>query len=436
MLDAILMQHKPLAAGQAVTANAVGRAALCGMGGVGKTSVAVEYAYRYRNFYSGVWWCPAETRPRLLTSLAALAVTLGAAARDEADVESAARSALNYLAQQRSNWLIIYDNVTSPDDIIDLLPASGARVLITSRWSDWNNLAAEVPLGVLPLAEAAGYLRTRADRRDEMGSTKLAEALGQLPLALAHAAALCKRTQISFGDYAAKLEKLINLTPRTSPTEGSIAWTFQLAIQQAVLRCPHSERLMSLLALCAPERVPVDLISGPVENDVETLEALSTMVELSLVTNDPFEDDAHAVTVHRLVQMAARARPADAGTFNGAIAELTQRLLDTYPHEEAAFAPASWTLCARLTPHVEQLVSFLDAERAEWGDLLNRVGSYYFGRAYYTKARQSFSRAIGINECAWGPDDPRTALVLNNLALVHWNRAIRTMRYACSSERY
>jgi tetratricopeptide (TPR) repeat protein len=421
-LDAILTQHKPAAEIQAVTPNAVGRAALYGMGGVGKTSVAVEYAYRYRNFYSGVWWCPAETRAGLLTSLAALAVTLGAAPTNESDVENAARSALNYLAQQRSNWLIIYDNVTSPDDIMDLLPASGARVLITSRWSDWNNLAAEVPLGVLPLEEAAAYLTTRADRRDQTGALKLARALGQLPLALAHAAALCKRTQMSFEEYAAKLEKLINLAPRSSPMQGSVAWTFQLAVQQAAERCPQSERMMSLLALCAPERVPIGLISGFVENDVESLQALSTLVELSLVTNDPFEDEAPAVTVHRLVQMAARARPVDAGTFDATVAELTKRLLDAYPHEEAAFAPSSWPLCARLTPHIEQLISFPNAERAEWGDLLNRVGSYYFGRAYYTKARQSFSRAIAINERMWGSHDPRTALALNNLALVLWEQ--------------
>ena len=81
-LDAILMQDKPAAVTQAV-----GRAAVQGMGGVGKTSLAVEYAHRYRKLYAGVCWCPAETRTGLLSALASLAVTLGAATAEEADVE-------------------------------------------------------------------------------------------------------------------------------------------------------------------------------------------------------------------------------------------------------------------------------------------------------------------------------------------------------------
>src|SRR6185437_6931829 len=73
-LDAILMRDKPAAVTQSV-----GRAAVQGMGGVGKTSLAIEYAHRFRGLYAGVWWCPAETRTGLLSALAGLAVTMGAA---------------------------------------------------------------------------------------------------------------------------------------------------------------------------------------------------------------------------------------------------------------------------------------------------------------------------------------------------------------------
>src|SRR5262249_37564143 len=133
-LDAVLMQDKPAA----VTQASIGRAAVQGMGGVGKTSLAIEYAYRYRNLYAGVYWCPAETCSGLLTALGALAVTLGAATPEEADVEQAAKVALRRLAEQRATWLLVYDNVTAPHDIADLLPSAGARVLITSRFSDWS----------------------------------------------------------------------------------------------------------------------------------------------------------------------------------------------------------------------------------------------------------------------------------------------------------
>jgi hypothetical protein len=178
-LDAILMQDKPAA----VTQASVGRAAVQGMGGVGKTSLAIEYAHRFGGLYAGVCWCPAETRTGLLSALANLAVTLGAATAEEADVEKAAKSALRRLAEQRATWLLVYDNVPAPDYIADLLPSAGARVLIASRFSDWSELADEVRLDVLPLEEAVALLRTRTGR-GHPGAQTLAEALGCLPLAL------------------------------------------------------------------------------------------------------------------------------------------------------------------------------------------------------------------------------------------------------------
>jgi hypothetical protein len=84
--------------------------------------------------------------------------------------------------------LLVYDNVIAPDQIADLLPSAGARVLITSRFSDWGELAEEVPLDVLPLEEAVALLRSRTGR-GYAGAQTLAEALDRLPLALDHAAA-------------------------------------------------------------------------------------------------------------------------------------------------------------------------------------------------------------------------------------------------------
>jgi hypothetical protein len=96
--------------------------------------------------------------------LAGLAVTLGAAAPEEADVEKAAKAALHRLAEQRATWLLIYDNVIAPDHITDLLPSAGARVLITSRFSDWSEIADEVALDVLPLEEAVALLDAATPR--------------------------------------------------------------------------------------------------------------------------------------------------------------------------------------------------------------------------------------------------------------------------------
>jgi hypothetical protein len=257
-LDAILMRDKPAAVTQSV-----GKVAVQGLGGVGKTSLATEYAHRYRQLYAGVCWCPAETRTGLLTSLAGLAVTLGAARPDEADVEKAAKTALRRLSEQRATWLLVYDNVTTPEDIFDLLPSGDARVLITSRFSDWTAFADEVPLDALPLQEAVAFLQGRSGREDAAGAKMLAEALGCLPLALDHAAAYCKRTQMRFSEYAGKAATLIAAAaPHGVNYPRSVTATFDLAISQAVSQCPAAEMMMTFLAQCASERLPIVLLEG------------------------------------------------------------------------------------------------------------------------------------------------------------------------------
>jgi hypothetical protein len=167
---------------------------------------------------------------------------------------------------------------SSPDAIADLLPSAGARVLITSRFSDWSELADEVALDVLPLEEAVALLRSRT-ARGFAGAQTLAEVLGRLPLALDHAAAYCKRTQMRFADYATKASSLIDAAPRSVGYPRSVAATFDLAITEAVAQCPAAEPLMAYLAQCAHERIPMTLVEGAVEDEVECMEALAALAE-------------------------------------------------------------------------------------------------------------------------------------------------------------
>jgi tetratricopeptide (TPR) repeat protein len=417
-LDAILMHDKPAS----VTQASVGRAAVQGMGGVGKTSLAVEYAHRFRGLYAGVCWCPAETRTGLLSALASLAVTLGAATTEEANVEKAAKAALRRLAEQRATWLLVYDNVTAPDQIADFLPSAGARVLITSRFSDWSELADEVALDVLPLEEGIALLQSRTGRSDAAGAKTLAEALGRLPLALDHAAAYCKRTQMRLGDYATKASGLISAAPRGVGYPRSVAATFNLAIAEAVAQCPAAEALMAYLAQCAPERIPTTLVEGAVEEETERLEALAALAEVSLVKHDPFEDGTPAVTVHRLVQTVARVRSEANGSAQDAVGRLIARLATVYP-TDGDKNPPSWPLCAKLTPH---LLARRGADDASVSDLLNRAGSYFLGRAAYSQAALLLSDALAIREKALGPEHPDTATSLESLAFllhIQWDLA-------------
>jgi tetratricopeptide (TPR) repeat protein len=418
-LDAILMRDKAAA----VTQASVGRAAVQGLGGVGKTSLAIEYAHRFRGLYAGVCWCPAETRTGLLSALATLAVTLGAATAEEADVEKAAKAALRRLAEQRATWLLVYDNVPAPENIAELLPSAGARVLITSRFSDWSELADEVALDVLPLEEAVALLRSRTGR-GYAGAQTLAEALGCLPLALDHAAAYCKRTQMRFADYATKASSLIAAAPRGLGYLRSIAATFDLAITDVVAQCEAAETLMAYLAQCAAERIPMTLLEGAVEEEAKRMEALVALAEVSLVKHDPFEDGTPAVTVHRLVQAVARAASEAKGSVQEAVGRLIARLVAIYP--EDCSDPQVWPLCAQLTPHLlMQREAGPDAgsQIADLAKLLDRAGTYFHhGRVAYSQAFQLLRDALAIREKALGPEHLDTGASLDNLALLLLHR--------------
>ena len=415
-LDAILLGgDRPAAITQ------LGRAAVQGMGGVGKTALAVEYAYRYRNLYAGVWWCPAETRTGLLTALAALAVQLGAAAADEPDLEKAARAGIRRLAEQRATWLLVYDNVASPEAIGEFLPASGARVLITSRFSDWAEFAEEVSLDVLPPDEAAAFLQNRAGRRDPDGAASLAAALGYLPLALDHAAAYCKRTQMRFADYAAKAASLIAQKPRGASYPRSVAVTFDLAIAAAAQDCPEAETLMAYLAQCAPERIPLTLADGALDDEAARSAALLALSEVSLVKHDPFDDGTPAVTVHRLVQAVAKSRAEANGTALQAAERLLARLAAIYP-EDGYYNPASWSLCAQLTPHLVVVSDTEPIDATTRALLLSRAGGYYHSRADYGQAELLSREALAIREKVHGPEHLDTLPSLNNLAVLLHDR--------------
>jgi tetratricopeptide (TPR) repeat protein len=414
-LDTTLIQDRPAAVTQAT-----GRAAVRGMGGVGKTSLAVEYAHRFRGLYAGVCWCPSETRTGLLSALAILAATLGAATAEEADVEKAAKAALRRLAEQRATWLLVYDNVTAPDHIADFLPSAGARVLITSRFSDWGEVADEVALDVLPLEQAVVLLQRRTARSDAAGARMLAEALGCLPLALDHAAASCRRSQMRFADYAEKASSIIRTLPRGAGYPRSVAATFDLAITEVDAQCPATEALMAYLAQCAPERIPMTLVEGAVENEAERLEAVAALAEVSLLKHDPFEDGTPAVTVHRLVQAVALARSEAKGSVQVARGLFIARLAAIYPEDERSQDPKFWPLCSQLTPHLlalREARSDAVLDVTEWANLLDRAATYLDSRAAFSQLNTLVRHVLATCERALGPEHPLTAENLNNLAI-------------------
>lgn len=164
---------------------------LHGFGGVGKTQIAVEYAYRFAQEYDLVWWIPAERRSDVLNSLDELGRHLKVSAIE--DLEQRARAVLNRLGVVQYPWLLVYDNAGGPDDLNPFMPSLGSgHVILTSRNVEWATGWRPIDVTVFQRGESIELLHKSNIPITDASAGQLAEKLGDLPLALEQAANFIK----------------------------------------------------------------------------------------------------------------------------------------------------------------------------------------------------------------------------------------------------
>jgi hypothetical protein len=234
--------------------------ALYGMAGAGKTSVALAYAHAHPG--AGITWQFAAEDPAVLVAgFTELATVLG-----EGTVAGDPVVAVHRALAAAAGWLLVFDNMPSPEAIEALLPLAGdGRVLITSRNALWPPTQA-LEVSVLDLDAAAGFLAARTGDPDQRAAAGLAEAVGGLPLALEQAAAYAQATGISLAGYLALFHKRrADLLARGQVPGygGTVATTWALAFSQLEESAPGGAGLLRLLAFCAPEAVPWRLLLAP-----------------------------------------------------------------------------------------------------------------------------------------------------------------------------
>ncbi|MEV0665580.1 tetratricopeptide repeat protein [Spirillospora sp. NPDC050365] len=401
-------------------------AALWGLGGVGKTALAVEYAHRYGGCYDIVWRLNAESAVELRHGLLGLAAALGV--REQPDADRVVAELWRTL-RDGARWLLVYDNADADAALgggggpVRDWPAGGGHVLFTSARSDWGGLidpGGRVEVRPMAPATAERFLRDGAGDDDPDAAREIARVLGGLPLALAHAAAYCRQAAVPLRTYRRLLDdSLDRVLSRFRPEDRvrPVSMTWSLLLTRAGEHLPATLDLMRLWAMLAPVGIPRDLLDpsvrlpgGLADDPVEFDLAVQRLARYSLVTAE-----SERLHVHRLVQAAVRldTGPADAWL------EAAATLLDhRFPRDVAD--SERWGACADLLPHVLAVrARHLEQGGGEGrppsetervlGDLLHRAGCYLIERAGYAEAREPLEAALALRERVYGSGGPEWA---------------------------
>lgn len=429
--------HAALTAGEQVAL--VQAQAISGLGGIGKTQLALAYAYRYRQHYHDMLWALAESHETLTTSYMTLAQHLHLDLRSEHEQQKVVEAVKRWLREHKG-WLLILDNLEDLSLVRAFVPTphQGA-VLLTTRRAETSPLAYALALDVLPEEEGILFLLRRAGQlpmeatlaaaapAQRAAAQAIVEALGALPLALDQAGAYLAETRCRLPDYLALLqqEQAVLLGRRgTIPGDHpqSVITTFALTFERVRQRNEAASNLLKLCAYLAPEAIPLDLfrLKGvelgpeltPVTAQALALDAvLETLQAYSLVRRETEQD---TLSLHRLVQVVQQ--EALTAAEQQCWAERAVRLVSaSFPVPEAA----TWARCQQLLPHALLCARHIGRwgfAFPEAGILLHQAGRYLFQRAAYEQGQPLLQQALVLREQVLGPNHPDVAQTLDILA--------------------
>jgi tetratricopeptide (TPR) repeat protein len=384
------------------TATAVLPEALHGMGGVGKSQTVVEYIYRHSAEYDIVWWIPSEHPTTIRSSFVELAKRLGIKA---SSAETAVPAVLERLRSdvQGRRWILVFDNAEHPDVVRSFLPTGLGHVVVTSRNAEWAGVARTVEVDLFTRGESIELLRRRGGGNITDGDANtLAEALGDLPLAVEQAASWRAQTGMPVAEYVDLLEKnSAELLKAGAPGEYELpvaaAWNVPLNRLKTDRR--GALELLQVCAFFSPEPISRSLFTGvrgaPVPEALA--EAFSDPIKLNTAIREinryslaKIDHSRNTIQLHRLVQAVLRDQ-LDRARWDSMRHSVHLMLVNGDPGDPSN--SANWPVYADLLPHA------INSSAVECDD--NWVRTLVTNLVRYLSNSGDYAGALSLAESAW-----------------------------------
>ncbi|GKS70065.1 tetratricopeptide repeat protein [Nitrosomonas sp. PY1] len=400
---------------------------LSGLGGIGKTRIAIEYAWCHAKEYAAQLFVSANSVEALHRNLAGLCKTLELEERFETDEGRQHDAALQWL-QQHPGWLLIFDNVDTEEVAIaveNLLPKlSGGHLLVTSRLTNWSGSLEVLSVDTLSIDAATEFLLDRTDTKrrkqpdDHVQASALAETLDGLALALEQAGAYIMHNSLSFSGYLQQWssQREIVLTwhqARQMQYPTSVAVTWLTSFDQL---SESARELLQHVAWLSPAPIPESLLEVPIpdgRNEANPLTALAELASYSLATR---ATDNPSFSVHRLVQEVTRRQLEDSThiCLTEALRWINAAFIG-FPQDVR-----NWPVLDPLQPHVQAVITYADQAgiATPVSRLMNDLGLMYLTKSLYKEAEPLIRRALAIDEASLGADHPNVTRDLHNLAVL------------------
>ncbi|MQY14154.1 hypothetical protein SRB5_43160 [Streptomyces sp. RB5] len=401
--------------------------ALQGMGGVGKSQIAIEYTYRHSSDYDIVWWIPAEQPAQIRAAFVDLAQRLRLPTSIEANTAVPAVLEALRVGKPYRNWLLVFDNAESPETVTPFFPHGGTgRILVTSRNGQWVNMARTVQVDVFDRAESVELLRRRGPELTDEQAERLSHELGDLPLAIEQAAVWLTETGMPAEEYLdlflgkkeefeGRRSELLELAPPMD-YQLPVAAAWNVSLDRLKDTNPGALQILQVCSYFAPEPVSRSLFMAGRNAALPGLlgEVLSDPIRLGQALREinryalaRIDHRTNSIQLHRLVQavLIDQMPPAEREQMRHAA-----HLLLSGGDPGEPNVTRNWPRYAELLPHI-RASGAVECDNHWVRSLVVNTVTYLFTWGDHDACLELAQDALRTWRVSIGPDDPQTLTV-------------------------